>query len=95
MFLSDYYSQSNEIVPEALKFLGGVALTFLMPTLFYCAVSGQLWPLYLMACNEMSGAIAGYLLFKNSSDDFVSCFPVTRVPNVPSGTNTIGLKKAA
>ncbi len=78
-----------------MKFFAGAALTLLAPTLLYCAASNQLSPLYLMACNDALGALLGFVLFKRSSVGFLSCVPITRVPNVPSGASTVRLRKAA
>jgi hypothetical protein len=50
-FLSQYSSMGKETMHDEAKFLAGVALTLLIPTLFYCAVSGQLLMLYLMAAS--------------------------------------------
>jgi len=95
MVLGDYYSQDNEIVSEGMKFFAGAALTLLAPTLLFCAVIGQLWPLYLMACDEALGAILGFVMFKKSSDNFLSCIPVNYIPHVPRGASIVRLKKAA
>jgi hypothetical protein len=94
-FLGDYFSRGSEIVPEGVPFLAGAAFTFLVPTLLYCAVIEQLWPLYLMACNGVVGTTLGFVLFKKPSAGFPSVVPMSRIPNTPGGTSAVGLKKAA
>jgi hypothetical protein len=91
-YLSDY-SQGKGCMSEGAQFMAGAGLTLLGPTLLYCAAIGQLWPLYLMAVNEILGVVLGVLVFKKSSEIFLSCVPVTCVPNIPRGAG--GLKRAA
>jgi hypothetical protein len=93
--LGDYYSQDNESVSDDVKFFAGAVLTLLAPILIYCAVIGQLWPLYLMAIDETLGVILGVVMFKRSSNNFLSCVPATYIPDIPSGTRVLTLKKAA
>lgn len=89
--LGPYYSPSNELVPEGVTVLAGMALTLLAPTIIYCAVVGRLWPLYIMGCNEGLGAALGLVMYKKSSDGFSACIPSARIPPASAG----GLKKAA
>src|SRR5256885_12715964 len=91
MFLSGRYSgsESRALIPDGMKFFGGVTLTLLMPTLLYCAVSGQLLPLYLIACNGALGAVLGVVMFMRSSACFLSCVPRTCVPDIPSGSSSV------
>jgi hypothetical protein len=97
VFLGGRYLQDEDqaLVPEWVKIFGWVMLTLFMPTLIFCAVSGQLLPLYLMACNEALGAVLGVFMFIRSSDGFLSCVPATRIPDIPSGTSSHRLKRAA
>lgn len=92
---NDDYAPRNEVVPVGPKFLAGVALTLVLPTLLYCAAIGQLWPLYLLALNGALGTMLGLAMFKKLPYSFLSCVPVTFSPNVPRGASTVGLKKAA
>lgn len=82
-------------MPEEVTFLAGAALTLLAPTIVYCAVVGQLWPLFLMGCNGGLGAVLGLAMFRKSPRGFTSCVPATRIPPVPSGANSGRLKEAA
>ncbi|MFY9622618.1 MAG: hypothetical protein WAM70_07630 [Pyrinomonadaceae bacterium] len=50
-----FYPPAYERVPEGLKFLSGVVLTFVAPTLAYCYVTHEVRPLYLMACQLVIG----------------------------------------
>lgn len=97
IFLGGRYprGECRALVPDGVKFFAGAVLTLLMPTLLYCAVSGQLLPLYLMACNESLGAMLGVLMFMRASTVFISCVPATRIPKAPSGTNSVRLNRAA
>jgi hypothetical protein len=97
IFLGGRYprGENRALVPDGVKFIAGVMLTLLLPTLLYCAASGQLLPLCLMAGNEVLGGALGVFMFLKSSAGFTSCVPVTCVPNVPSGSRSAGLKRAA
>ena len=75
---SDDYSGSYESVREPIEFCTGVALTLLVPTLFYCVAIGQAWPFWLMACNDAVGVALGLAIYKMSSDELPSCVPVVR-----------------
>ncbi|HEX8474635.1 MAG TPA: hypothetical protein VF666_11420 [Pyrinomonadaceae bacterium] len=89
-FLGGYSSQGKETVPEWAKFLAGATLTLLAPTLLFCAISGQLLPLYLMATNEALGVVLGFVMFKKTSVGFLSCVPFDRVPKVARvASNTV------
>ncbi len=81
-----------EVVPQWMTFILGAMLTLVMPSILYCAVIGQLWPLCVMACNEALGAALGLLLFKRSNGRFASCVPETCLPRVKSAG---GMKMAA
>lgn len=94
-FLGEYSSPGEETVPEGAKFLAGAALTLIAPTLFFCAVSGQLLPLYLMTANEVLGVALGVMMFKKSSVGFLSVIPLTRNPNEACGKDAAERKKAA
>lgn len=88
-------ARGNKVIPDGVMFLAGAALTLLAPTVVFCAVLGQFWPLYVMCCNEALGAALGLAMFKNSPADFLSCIPATLIPPAPSGANSGRLKKAA
>lgn len=94
-FLGEYSSPGEETVPEGAKFLAGAALTLIVPTLLFCAVSGQLLPLYLMAANEALGVAWGFMLFKKSPVGFLTSIPLTRNPNAACDKNAAERKKAA
>lgn len=66
----DDYPEGNESQYELVEFCAGVALTLLTPTLLFCIVIGQLWPLWVMICNEALGAVAGFVVFKKASVGF-------------------------
>jgi hypothetical protein len=94
-FLGAYSSPSEETVPEGAKFLAGAALTLIAPTLLFCAVSGQLLPLYLMATNEALGVAWGVLMFKKSFVGFLTSIPLTRNPKAARDKSATEKKKAA
>lgn len=89
------YLQDEESLFELVGFYAGVVLTLLMPTLLYCYVIKQLWPLWVMVSIEALGAILGFVLFKLPPDDFPSCVPVTRVRKALPHAHASELKKAA
>lgn len=91
----EHYTRGNEVIPDELTFLAGAAFTLLAPTIVYSAVIEQLWPLYVMGCNEAMGVMLGLAMFKKSSSGFLSCVPVTRVPPVPNGVDPARLREAA
>lgn len=80
---------------EGAEFAAGVAVTILIPTLLYCAVTREIMPLYVMACNWVLGSVAGLILYKLSSGSVVSCVPVTRVHRAAAVTHRVEFKKAA
>lgn len=84
-----------ERVPEGVKFFTGAALTFWVPTLFYCAASHQALPFYLMVCNHALGVLIGVWLYEKKPGDFLSCVPISRVPATPSSAVNRERKKAA
>lgn len=86
--------QSREFVPEDVKFFGGVALTLLLPTLFYCVVIGQLWPFYLMTFEGAFGTILGFAMFTMPAKGLLSCIPFERTPKVMRRVN-VAYKEAA
>lgn len=94
LILGDSYLQSDEIVSDTSKFLLGAAVTLLGPTILYCIVIGELWPLYLIACNDALGVILGVAMFKKSPEPFVACVPQSQVP-FPIYSRLVNLKKAA
>jgi hypothetical protein len=93
---SDDNSQDDESGRELGEFCAGAALTLLVPTLLFCAVIGQLWPLWVMACNHALGVTMGFVMLKRmSAEGFPSCVPVTRTRKVPRDVSAAELKKAA
>ena len=92
--LGDHYSRRNNNVFEEITYLAGAVLALLAPTVLYCAVIGQFWPLYFMACNEALGTMLGLVMFKKSSNGSLTCIPI-HTPNVPSCSSVSDLKKAA
>jgi hypothetical protein len=95
-FLGDYYySQSKIAMPDGIRFYTGATLTLvLLPLAFVLAGAGW-WLFILLMLNEALGAALGVLMFKNASHNVLSCFPVHRLPQFPSGTHTNKLKLAA
>ena len=91
----DYYPRANKTAPEGIEFFAGVALTLWAPTLLACYVIGQALPAYVMFCDEVLGALLGVVMYKRASSGFVSCVPVSHVPNVPSDSYQSEMKKAA
>lgn len=92
----DDKSQDDESERELVEFCAGAVLTLLMPTLLYCAVIGQLWPLWVMACNDALGVAMGLVMLKRmSSEGLPSCVPVTRTQKVIRGAGAAEQKKAA
>lgn len=91
----DDYSQSDESASGLFKFYVGATLTLLTPTLFYCVVIDQLWPLWVMAGNEALGVVLGFVMFNMSSEGIPSCVPVTKVRKARRATHPRELKKAA
>lgn len=89
------YPRGNEVIPEGMTFLAGAALTLLAPTIGYCVVVGQLWPLYVMVCHRALGAVVGLTMFRKSPPGILSCVPASRLSPVPSGANPGRLKEAA
>ena len=79
LFLGGCYPRGKETLPEEVKFLAGAALVIFAPALLYCAVIGQFWPLWLMACDAALGCVLGLVLFGKSSDGFPSCVPRTSI----------------
>lgn len=82
-------------VPEGLTFPAGVVMTFWVPTLMYCLVTGQVLPLYSMVFTQMLGAALGVFMYKKQSNDYLSCVPVNHLPNVPKIAYSCGTKKVA
>lgn len=68
---ADRYSQSNGIAPDEVNFIAGAALTLFVPTLLFCLVINQLWPLYVMACDEALGVVLGFVMFRKPSGGFL------------------------
>jgi hypothetical protein len=88
--------RDDESGRELGEFYAGAALTLLVPTLLYCAVIDQLWPLWVIVCNDALGVTMGFMMFKKMSDEgFPSCVPVTRIRKIPHGAGAAELKKAA
>ena len=69
----------NLVVPEGIKFAAKAGLSLLVPSLLFSVVSGDFWPLCLMAANEALGALLGLLLFKQARGGVLSCVPLRRV----------------
>jgi hypothetical protein len=92
---ADKRAQRKEIVLDVARLLAGAALILLAQTLLLCALTGQLLPLYLIACNDGLGLWLGWLLFNKSAVGFLSCVPHSRLPHTPSGARIFKLKKAA
>jgi hypothetical protein len=82
-------------VPEGFKLAGIALAAILAPTLFYCAVTGELAPFYVMACDWVLGTAVGVTMYRLSSHGFMSCVPVTRVRNAARAARVIEFKKAA
>lgn len=91
----DYYPRANKMVPEWMDFFAGAALTLLAPTLLACYVIGQALPAYVMFCDQVLGAMLGGIMYKRASSGFLSCVPISHVPNVPSDSHQGEMKKAA
>lgn len=91
----DYYPRANKTVPEGMEIFAGIALTLWAPTLLACYVIGQALPAYVMFCDEALGVLLGVIMYKRSSSGFLSCVPVSRVPDVPSDTHQSEMKKVA
>jgi hypothetical protein len=71
-------SRGNEIMSDAVKFCAGAVFTLLLPALLFCVVINQLWPLYLMACDEAVGVALGFVMFRRSSGRLLSRVPAPR-----------------
>ena len=93
-FLGEYSSRDKETVPEGAMFLAGAAVTFLAPTLLFCAVIGQLLPLYMIAANEAFGAALGFAMFNRPSKN-LSLNPIDPIPKAARGASAIQRRKAA
>lgn len=91
----DYYPRANEMVPEGMEIFAGIALTLWAPILLACYVIGQALPAYVMFCDEVLGALLGIIMYKHESSGFLSCVPVSRVPNIPRDTHQSKMKKVA
>jgi hypothetical protein len=80
---------------DELTFMSGVALTLFAPAILCVVVVGQLWPLFVMGCNEGLGLILGLAMFKKPSEGFLACIPSIYISPVLGGANICRLKKAA
>lgn len=80
-------------VPGGLRFLGGAALLLLLPTLLFCVVVGEWWPLLLMAFNDALGLVLGLALYAGTTARPPACVPETRLERVSEDTGRV--KKAA
>lgn len=87
--------RAQEKLPEGVKLLAGVALTLWTPSLFYCLVTGQILPLYVVACNQALGVLLGVWMYERQPRGLASCVPANRIPNVPSGPPIREMDKAA
>lgn len=95
-FLGEYYySPSDEIIPDEVRFFAEAALSLLGPTLALCVVISHLWPLYVITCTHSLGALLGYLRFHTPSDPPNRGVPVTRVPNIARVARQPRLNRAA
>lgn len=80
---------------DEVRFFAGAACTFWAPALLYCFVIGHLLPFYLMVCSEILGVTLGALMYQKGSGRYLSCVPVTEVPDVPSNSHSNNTKRAA
>lgn len=94
-FLGDYKLQSAEIVPEWIGFLVRTAVPIFAPTILYCVLSLQLWPLYVMSGVVTIGVMIGTAMFYWPGEGYLQSIFETGIPSAPSGTREGGLKMAA
>jgi hypothetical protein len=80
-----------ELVPEGIKFLAKVALTFLLPALAFSWVMSSTVLFEYLIAQQVLGVVCGLLLYKHPARRPVSCVPVHLNPNVPAKQ----MKKAA
>jgi hypothetical protein len=89
-----FIPRALELVPEGIKFFALVALTCWIPTIAFCLVINQSAVSYGMACHQALGGLLGVLIYKKSSNHFLSCIPIHQVPVVPN-EDIREMKKAA
>src|SRR5437764_13187592 len=77
------FPESDETASERTEFFAGAVLTIAAPTLLFCMVIGQTWPLYLMACNGGVGVVLGLLMFRKMSDESPLGLNLTRTHRMP------------
>jgi hypothetical protein len=80
---------------EGIKLLAGVVLTWWLPSLLYCSVTGQTFPFYLIAGTQAFGVLLGVWMYARPSKSMPSCVPIISIPNVPSGPYIRAMDKAA
>jgi hypothetical protein len=80
---------------EGIKLLARVVLSTWGPTFLYCSVIGQGLPFYLIASTQALGVLFGVWMYKMRSGSILSCVPISRIPNIPSGPHIRVMDKAA
>ncbi|HMH43749.1 MAG TPA: hypothetical protein VK557_09720 [Pyrinomonadaceae bacterium] len=83
-----FYPQTNERVPEGVRFVAGALLTVVAPTLAYSYVTNQTEQLYIMACQLVIGTLAGISLYLQPFTGPDSCVPEHRAAKATDKTRS-------
>lgn len=80
----DFGPRAPELVPEGLKILATVTLTFLLPAIAFSWTMSSTVLLKCLIAQQVLGVVCGFVLYKQPDRHPLSVIPVNVNPTVPA-----------